>query len=1662
MKKYLLTTLVAILCVVFCVGVFTACEKPTYTVTYVGGDGATGTAPTEANHFEGDVFKLAQNSFAKADYTFAGWSDGTKTYAAGADYTMPAANVTFTAQWTKNQTSEPEEYNITFEVRGSLVTALSTTVEEGNSVTLPTVESSSELAAAVGDATLLGWKVNGQGNLVGATYTPTADTKFVAVLEEHQAKAQYSVTYEVRGSLVAALATTVEEGNSVTLPTVESSQELATAVGKAHLLGWKVNGQGDLVGATYTPTADVKFVAELSEMPVVTFKASEQNDADSITVDAVYENGGWVVVVPQCNFTAPAQMRFANWYGYKNEVKTAISGAKITLVDFAAEGPYVFYADWEQLPETRDEENLLAGTTYYSFSANKYYAFGEVADESGYYEVVYAYNAYNQSTASGLNAWFGNPDTVRYSFDGNYAIQVKQDDAWVLLLRLDTAENLNMLEIDGHVYYKVGVEHSVTIDQDNGGAHDNVTLVYNLGVSVTLSRGNNDELTGGAEVAYNFQFVSYDEHDVDVVNAYMFMSNTATLMYTVDSTVYQVVVNFGDNTGELTLSGMVLTAQATIGGKQETYRATFNGKYYRLVSFEILLDNGEYREILTGEVARMSGIYEFTDQVGNVKTKYTVRLYETANPAYFTVEGVRETIKVQVTLTTSDSQYQADFQYDDLSDVSLVSFKKVNTVGDYNVVWRNFMTPDDTVIYTKLGNNLFQIYVPEKIYDGLVQEIVPEVYYQIRFVPASGSGEHQLVVKTVTEHDVTLSTEHGATFNRNGGYTIDDDGTRWYEVKFTVGLDGEIAGIKQVVVYRGVWAIGSWTEHAKFNFSELVKPVNGEYILAGEISSTNIWHFRIVITEQEGADGEKTYSLELHLQNEITFEINGVVIPELTVYVDENGDVTLPTAEELTEYLQGATFNGWKLNDQKVEGDTYRTGSYPVNSNPAPANLKFVADITASEQNMLAGSIYYDWQHQTIWEFVATENDGHYVINQYTNEYRLTMSATAVYYTYQGGVYTIYSSEGVTLASFSMIPDVITATTGTFYKSGATHTFQVLEGKAPDQVSKSFTFHFELTVYAGYYPSASFSGSDFVYGGQEMERAVSYSLASGSWTVQYVDGDTTYRAVINMTTMTSTFGVHSIVLYTTDGQYKAEFSERMTGGFRAVILSVKSGSDWKEIYGTKYIEGDEFVWKISGTKQDNVTPKYVVRYFDAENLEEAYFTVATVKEIDLYTADEQYRAYFEIDENGIVTLISLHKYNGSGYPKVSNTIERLNAYSFYVEGSTLWGDDVKVTVTFVSSEDDDLSKATMTVVDGKPGEDKAENELAGNIYYDWVNRVAWQFLEDQDEGGHYKVMKYSYNFVMSKYNDPNDTEVYYTFVGGWYTIYSGDTMLASFEVVGNTIDTNDNKVYYRSGVSNTYKITESGSQTQVVLTFVFDLTLVASPTSMTFVISEIVYNEKAAMLNSFSFISGSLVVDYEENNTAYQANISLRENTSTVTTLGAVMYSEDGQYRAIFQSKYGAYYLFLYVKEDNAWVSVTPSYGTYGSGSWKIEKSRNGSAIEYYVVEYSPEADGSPASFTAGVITEVTITKANQYEATFEINAQGVVTLTIFKYYDTYFKYAYSSTSTYYGTMEKLGDNVFYIKYDSASISLTITYVPGADGDISKSDFTWQQGRVEP
>lgn len=76
---------------------FTAKWTKLYTLSFTGGEGATGNAPENIIGINKDVVTLPKNTFVKEGFVFEGWSDGTTLYAEGSSYTLSKKDVTFVA-----------------------------------------------------------------------------------------------------------------------------------------------------------------------------------------------------------------------------------------------------------------------------------------------------------------------------------------------------------------------------------------------------------------------------------------------------------------------------------------------------------------------------------------------------------------------------------------------------------------------------------------------------------------------------------------------------------------------------------------------------------------------------------------------------------------------------------------------------------------------------------------------------------------------------------------------------------------------------------------------------------------------------------------------------------------------------------------------------------------------------------------------------------------------------------------------------------------------------------------------------------------------------------------------------------------------------------------------------------------------------------------------------------------------------------------------------------------------------------------------------------------------------------------------------------------------------------------------------------------------------
>jgi len=73
-----------------------------YSISYAAGSGEGSAPTTPTSVTSGSTFTTPANTFTRIGYSFAGWSDGTNTYAAGATYPATGSvsgNVTLTATW---------------------------------------------------------------------------------------------------------------------------------------------------------------------------------------------------------------------------------------------------------------------------------------------------------------------------------------------------------------------------------------------------------------------------------------------------------------------------------------------------------------------------------------------------------------------------------------------------------------------------------------------------------------------------------------------------------------------------------------------------------------------------------------------------------------------------------------------------------------------------------------------------------------------------------------------------------------------------------------------------------------------------------------------------------------------------------------------------------------------------------------------------------------------------------------------------------------------------------------------------------------------------------------------------------------------------------------------------------------------------------------------------------------------------------------------------------------------------------------------------------------------------------------------------------------------------------------------------------------------------
>jgi len=217
-----------------------------YNISYAAAGG--GAVPATFTKQITQSFTVA-NAISKTGYTFAGWSDGTLTYGAGANYIVSSNNVTLTAQWT------PNIYTINYDWNGGSGSSISSTsYTVGDlAVTLPLVGNHVKDGYQFG-----GWSTTSSGSSVGLTYTPTSSLTLFAVW----GAGTFTITYNANGGSVGSGSASVVNGAATTLPTAtRTSYEFN---------GWySAASGGSLIGlanASYTPALSRTVYAQWTQL----------------------------------------------------------------------------------------------------------------------------------------------------------------------------------------------------------------------------------------------------------------------------------------------------------------------------------------------------------------------------------------------------------------------------------------------------------------------------------------------------------------------------------------------------------------------------------------------------------------------------------------------------------------------------------------------------------------------------------------------------------------------------------------------------------------------------------------------------------------------------------------------------------------------------------------------------------------------------------------------------------------------------------------------------------------------------------------------------------------------------------------------------------------------------------------------------------------------------------------------------------------------------------------------------------------------------------------------------------------------------------------------------------------------------------------------------
>ena len=248
-------------------------------ITYLA-NGATGTVPTQSAKNESETFIVASDTgLTRTGYNFAGWSNGATTYAAGDTYTVAAANVTLTAQWTA------QAYTVTYNGNNATSGAASRSSDSftygGSAIALPTAGTLVRTGY-----TFAGWSVIADGTAIAGNYTPTQSITLYAKWSADT----YTISYNINGGSGSAPAssTYTTGGSTFALPDTTGFSKTGYDFG-----GWSTTTTGSALSGAQTSTSTKTLYAVWTVKSITATYAKGSASASTFTTFPTTATGNY-------------------------------------------------------------------------------------------------------------------------------------------------------------------------------------------------------------------------------------------------------------------------------------------------------------------------------------------------------------------------------------------------------------------------------------------------------------------------------------------------------------------------------------------------------------------------------------------------------------------------------------------------------------------------------------------------------------------------------------------------------------------------------------------------------------------------------------------------------------------------------------------------------------------------------------------------------------------------------------------------------------------------------------------------------------------------------------------------------------------------------------------------------------------------------------------------------------------------------------------------------------------------------------------------------------------------------------------------------------------------------------------------------------------------